>query len=115
MFLHRQYSGDRSLLDHKEDYPALVKIFAEGNKMPRTWTEWLKMAEKWSGGLKAYGHVVMRVLIDPNISGLVRRHGTSPNGEGRKRLVAAAVNERCGDQNCLKPVHCSWPVCADPA
>ena len=29
--------------------------------MPRTWKEWLKIAEEMEQGLKAYGHVVMRV------------------------------------------------------
>ena len=42
------------------DYPALLNIFADSNRMPRTWKEWLKIAEEM-GGLKAYGHVVMRV------------------------------------------------------
>ena len=45
------------------DYPALLKIFADGNKMPRTWKEWRKIAEEMERGLKAYGHVVMRVHI----------------------------------------------------
>src|SRR5713226_5962466 len=30
----------------EEDYPALLKIFDDGNKMPRTWKEWLKIAEE---------------------------------------------------------------------
>ena len=60
----------------EDDYPALLKIFADGNTMPRTWKEWLKIAEEMETGLKAYGHVVMRVRIDPrHISGLVRRPG----------------------------------------
>jgi hypothetical protein len=28
----------------EEDYPALLKIFDDGVKMPRTWKEWLKIA-----------------------------------------------------------------------
>jgi hypothetical protein len=84
----------------EEDYPALLKIFTDATKMPPTWTEWLKMAEEMEQGLKAYGHVVMRVLIDPStFPDWCAAHGTSPNGEGRKRFVAAAVKERYGDQN----------------
>jgi hypothetical protein len=84
----------------EEDYPALLKLFADGHKMPRTWKEWLKMAEEMERGLKAYGHVVMRVHIDPNtFPDWCAAHGTSPGGEGRKRFVAAAVTERYGDQN----------------
>ena len=52
----------------EEDYPALLKVSDDGNKMPRTWKEWLKIAEEMERGLKAYGHVVMRVHIDPKTS-----------------------------------------------
>jgi len=38
------------------DYPALLRIFADGDKMPRTWTEWLKIAEEMERGLKAQSH-----------------------------------------------------------
>jgi hypothetical protein len=84
----------------EEDYSALLKLFHDGNRMPRSWKEWLKIAEEMEQGLKAYGHVVMRVYIDPNtFSDWCAAHGTSPSGEGRKRFIAAAVNERYGDQN----------------
>ena len=83
----------------EEDYPALLSIFDDGAKMPRTWTEWLKMAEEMERGLKAYGHVVMRVRIDPNtFPDWCASQGTSPGREGRKRFVAAAVFDRYGDQ-----------------
>jgi hypothetical protein len=82
------------------DYPALLKIFADGNKLPRSWNEWLKTAEEMEQGLKAYGHVVMRVHIDPGtFPDWCAAHGTSPGREGRKKFVAAAVTERYGDQN----------------
>jgi hypothetical protein len=85
---------------NEEDYPALLKIFADGNKMPRTWSEWLKMAEEMEQGLKAYGHVVMRVRIDPNAySDWCAAHNTSPGSAGRKKFVAAAVTERYGNQD----------------
>jgi hypothetical protein len=83
----------------EEDYPALLKIFTDGDRMPRTWREWLKMAEEMERGLQAYGHVVMRVRIAPStFPDWCADHGTSPGGEGRKRFVAAAVKERYGDQ-----------------
>lgn len=81
------------------DYTTLLKIFTDGNRMPRTWKEWLKIAEEMERGLKAYGHVVMRVPIDPDaFPQWCAAHDTSPGGEGRKRFVAAAVFERYGDQ-----------------
>ena len=83
----------------EEDYPALLKIFDDAHRMPPTWKEWLKMAEEMERGLKAYGHVVMRVRIDPKtFREWCAAHGTSAGGEGRKRFVAAAVFERYGHQ-----------------
>ena len=82
------------------DYPALLKIFPDGDKMPHTWKEWLKMAEEMERGLKAYGHVVMRVQIDPkSYLDWCVAHGVSPGSAGRRKFVAAAVTERYGDQN----------------
>ena len=85
---------------NEEDYPALLRIFADGDRMPRTWPVWLKMAEEMEQGLKAYGHVVMRVRIDPDTYlDWCTAHGTSPGGAGRKKFVAAAVAERYGAQS----------------
>jgi hypothetical protein len=84
----------------EEDYPALLRIFADGDRMPPTWGEWLKMAVEMESGLKAYGHVVMRVPIDPNtFPDWCAAHGTTPDREGRKKFVAEAVKERYGDQD----------------
>ena len=84
----------------EEDYPAALKMFADGNTMPRTWNEWLKIAEEMERGLKAYGHVVMRVRIDPTtFPAWCADQNTNTGREGRKRFVAAAVTERYGNQS----------------
>jgi hypothetical protein len=84
----------------ESDYPTLLKLFDDGNTMPRTWAKWLKMAEEMEKGLKAYGHPVMRVRIEPAaFPAWCAAHGTTPGREGRKAFVAAAVKERYGDQN----------------
>jgi hypothetical protein len=84
----------------EEDYPALLRIFDDGNKMPGTWREWLKMAEEMERGLTSYGHVVLRVRIDPDtFTDWCASHGATSSSEGRKKLIAAAVYERCGEQN----------------
>jgi hypothetical protein len=81
------------------DYPALLTIFEDGNTMPRSWAEWRKMAVEMETGLKAYGHPVMRVRIDPAMFGAwCAAHGTTPGRQGRKMFVAAAVAERYGHQ-----------------
>jgi hypothetical protein len=81
----------------EEDYPALLQLFDDGDKMPPSWKEWLKMAEEMEQGLKAYGHVVLRVYIDPaTFPDWCAAHGTSPGSAGRRKFVAAAVTERYG-------------------
>ena len=82
------------------DYPALREIFDDGNKMPSTWREWLKIAEEMERGLTSYGHVVLRVRIDPDtFSDWCATHDARSSSEGRKRFIAAAVNDRYGEQN----------------
>jgi hypothetical protein len=82
------------------DYSALRNIFDDGNKMPLTWKEWLKMAEEMKRGLESYGHVVMPVRIDPDIfQNWCAIQGVKSSREGRKRFTAAAVKERYGDQS----------------
>ena len=82
------------------DYPAVLRIFDDGKVLPRSWKEWLKIAEEMEKGLKAYGHVVMRVRIDPaTFPDWCTAHGTTPGQQGRKMFVAAAVAERYGEQD----------------
>lgn len=81
------------------DYPAAQRLFEDGNTLPRTFKEWLKMAEEMENGLKAYGHPVMRVRINPVVfAEWCIAHGTNTGRQGRKMFVAAAVFDRYGDQ-----------------
>ncbi len=81
------------------DYAAVLKVFDDGNTLPRTYAEWLKMAEEMEKGLKAYGHPVLRVRIDPaTFPAWCAAHGTTTGRPGRKAFVAEAVKERYGDQ-----------------
>lgn len=85
---------------NEEDYPALLRIFDDGNKMPGTWREWLKIAEEMERGLTSYGHVVLRVRINPGtFSDWCASQGAKSSREGRKSFIAAAVYERYGEQN----------------
>jgi hypothetical protein len=57
------------------------------------------MAEEMEKGLKAYGHPVMRVTIDPiTFADWCAAHGTGTGREGRKGFIADAIFERYGDQ-----------------
>jgi hypothetical protein len=82
------------------DYPAALKVFDDGNALPRAYKEWLKMAVEMESGLKAYGHPVLRVRIDPEtFPAWCAARGTTTGRPGRKLFVAEAVKERYGDQD----------------
>src|SRR5450759_2813769 len=88
------------------DYPALLKIFADGDTMPRAWKEWLKMAEEMEKGLKAYGHPMMRVRIDPaTFPAWCAAHGTTPGRQGRKMFIAAARSWKDTAIRPERPIH----------
>ena len=83
----------------EQDYPAARAMFTDGHKLPEAFSDWLKMAVEMENGLKAYGHPVLRVTIDPaTFPDWCAANGTTPDSQGRKRFVAAAVTERYGDQ-----------------
>jgi hypothetical protein len=82
------------------DYPAMLKLFDDGNKLPRSWAEWRKIAEETEKGLKAYGHVVERVRIDPVIfPDWCAAHDTTPGRQARKLFVAEAIAAKYGEQD----------------
>ena len=82
------------------DYPAALRVFEDGGSLPQSWKEWLRIAEEMEKGLKAYGHPVTRVRIDPAaFVAWCAAHGTTPGRQGRRLFVAEAVRERYGDQD----------------
>ena len=80
----------RGLLDRRGGLPGLLKIFDDGAQAAGHWKEWLKMAEEMEQGLKAYGHVVLRVRIDPGRS----RSGAPPTARARAATGANSSSPR---------------------
>jgi len=81
------------------DYDAVLKAFDDPESFPPAYAQWRKMAEEMEKGLKAYGHPVMRVRIDPKTFPIwCAAHGVTTGRPGRKAFIAAAVKERYGDQ-----------------
>jgi hypothetical protein len=74
----------------EEDYPTLLKIFDDGDKMPPSWKEWLKMAEEMEQGLKAYGHSCCVFTSTPPHS----RTGAPPMGQARAAPDAESSSRR---------------------
>ena len=76
----------------EEDYPALLRIFDDADKMPRSWKEWLKGAEEMEQSAKSSGYTVERVYIDPDtFPEWCGATGVSVDRNGRHRFNAATV------------------------
>jgi len=79
----------------EEDYSALRALFTDGHKMPRTWKEWLKGAEKAEKRLQNEGHMTERVYIDPDtFLGWCAENETTVDTKGRNKFAAAFVAEK---------------------
>jgi hypothetical protein len=79
----------------EEDYPALLQIFTDADKMPRAWKDWLKGAEKMEQDMKAQGFLTERVYIDPDtFPDWCAKEGTTIDRKGRNKFAAAFVAEK---------------------
>jgi hypothetical protein len=84
----------------EEDYPTLLRLFTDANKMPRTWKEWLEGAEKMEKQVKAQGQNTERVYIDPDtFPDWCRREGVGVNREGRHKFVATSMAAKYANQS----------------
>jgi hypothetical protein len=84
----------------EEDYPALLGIFEDANKMPGTWKEWLKGAEQMEKRTQTDGHITERVYIDPDtFPDWCRREGVGVNREGRHKFIVATMAAKYSNQS----------------
>jgi hypothetical protein len=49
----------------RADYPALLKLFNDPDKLPATYDAWLRRAEQVESQLQRFGLVVARIWIRP--------------------------------------------------
>jgi hypothetical protein len=49
----------------REDYARLRKLFKDGHKLPRTFDQWLKAANKAQKLYESQGQTVIKAYIDP--------------------------------------------------
>lgn len=79
------------------DYPRLLAIFEDAGEMHDTWEEWEASGKKVEERLKAQGHVVERVYIDPDtFPDWCRKAGVGIVGSARSRFSAETVAKKHG-------------------
>jgi hypothetical protein len=79
----------------EEDYPALLAMFTDADKMHVTWKEWRENAERLEKRAQAEGHVTERVYIDPKtFPDWCARENVTVDRDGRGRFVGVALAKR---------------------
>jgi hypothetical protein len=68
----------------ERDYPRILEIMDDADRLPATFASWLKKAEKAEREFKRHGHDVVRAVIDPD------RFPAWCHSHGLKRLDAQA-------------------------
>jgi hypothetical protein len=84
----------------EEDYPALLEIFEDAERMPLTWKQWLKQAEQIEERAKAQGYATVRVYIDPeSFVDWCLREGKRADREGRQKFAIDKLAAKSVDQS----------------
>ena len=77
----------------EEDYPALLNIFDDGDKLPPSWKEWLKMAEEMEQGSRPMDTSCCAFPSTPPRFRVVRRPWHAP-GQCRTQKVRRGGGNR---------------------
>ena len=87
---------------NRREYPALLALFDDPDKMAKTFDEWLEHAEKVEKRLQAAGFAVARILISPvSFRAWCEERGTAPDQQARLRFANEAARARHGQQGLL--------------
>ena len=73
---------------HRADYPALLLLFSDPNRVPNSFDAWLEHAEGVERQLQAAGFVVQRVRIRPApFAAWCGKRDLSPNQRARLQFA----------------------------
>ena len=78
----------------REDYPRILEIMEDADKLPRTYDEFLKSAETGERNMTSKGHVVVRAIIKPDeFLAYCRRNGLKVDAQARMRFGSEAARD----------------------
>ena len=87
---------------NRHEYPALLVLFSDPDKMPKTFDAWLEHAEKVEKQLQAAGFVVERILISPaSFRAWCDERGMTPDQRARLSFANEAARARHRQQDLL--------------
>jgi hypothetical protein len=76
----------------REDYPRILGIMADGERLPRTYEQWRKGADDARRRIEAAGKIAVEVTLDPDAFALwCEARGLDINHHARGAFVTEAV------------------------
>ena len=78
----------------RRDYPALLKLFSDPDKLPATYDAWLKRAESTERQLQKAGMAVARVWIRPrSFAAWCKQRNASPDQAARMTFANESARQ----------------------
>lgn len=78
----------------REDYPAILRIMADADRLHATWSEWHKSAKHGRDHLRSQGHTVIEANIDPEtFPAWCRARGLNVDAHARMEFANATAYE----------------------
>lgn len=79
----------------EEDWDLLKTLFADGDKLPLTYKDWLRRAEEMQQEIQAAGDAVIKVYIDPEtFPKWCQDKGLAMDAEARSQLAIEVAQAR---------------------
>lgn len=79
----------------REDYPRILQIMEDADKLPPTHEKWLYSAQKVESQAKRNGTIVVRAVIDPDeFIAYCARHDLKIDAHARTRFGAEVAAEQ---------------------
>jgi len=79
----------------EEDWQALKEMFVDGDRLPETYSDWLRRAEEMKEQVQAAGDAVIKVYIDPQTFPVwCGEKGLQMDAEARSQLAIEVAQAR---------------------
>jgi hypothetical protein len=79
----------------REDWSALIAIFADAVQLPATYEKWLYAAQKVEKKIQSHGGIAERVYLDPGeFSAWCRTRGLDINADARMEFADEFVGRK---------------------
>jgi hypothetical protein len=88
-----------------EDYPRIREIMDDGDKMPKSFGEWVRAVNRQHAEAEAHGVITMKVILDPDkfVAFCKERHFPRGSGERTAFVEWLVENDEHGTEQQQSP------------